>query len=95
MSNVIRFLETLGSQPALSPAGYAASVAALDCDTEQQLAMLQRDGGTLNGLLGGHPLMAMFVATPDGGEEPQDSPDHTDDDGKETEDLPESTEEPK
>ena len=95
MSNVIRFLETLGSKPALTPAEYAATVAALDIDAAQQLAMLQRDPGTLNGLLGGRALMAMYIATPDGGEEPEERPDHTDDDDAEIEDAPESPEEPK
>ena len=95
MSNAIQFLETLGSNPALSPAEYAATVTALDFDPDLQLAMLQLDASTLNGLLGGRALMAMYVATPDGGEEPEERPDHTDDDDAEIEDAPESPEEPK
>lgn len=94
MSNAIQFLETLGSKPMLSPADYAATVAALDLDAAQQQALLQRDHEVLNDLLGGRTLMAMFIATPDGGEEPQESPDLPGDD-EEIEDAPEPEEEPK
>lgn len=95
MSNVIQFLETLGSKPALSSADYAATVVALDVDAAQRQTLLRRDPEVLNDLLGGRALMAMFVATPDGGEEPQESPDQTGDDDAATEDAPEPTEEPK
>lgn len=95
MSNAIHFLETLGSKPTLSPADYAATVAALNVDAAQQQALLCRDPEVLNGLLGGRLLMAMHIVTPDGGEEPQENPDHTgDEDGEETEDAPEPTEKP-
>ena len=58
MSNVIRFLESMGSNPSLahlSPAEYAASVAALEVDDAQGRALLDRDAVTLNALLGGRP----------------------------------------
>jgi hypothetical protein len=50
MSNVIQFLEALGSKP-MSPADYAASVNALEADTAQKGALLRHDGHALNGLL--------------------------------------------
>ena len=52
MSNVIRFLEAMGSQQ-LSSAEYAASVAALEVDASQRQALLKRDQAGLNDLLGG------------------------------------------
>lgn len=81
MSNTIQFLELLGSKPALSPADYAATIAALDFDIAHQQVLLQKDPQALNDLLGGRMVMAMFVATPDGDDEPQESPDQSDDDG--------------
>lgn len=60
MSNVIRFLESMGSDPSLarlSPAGYAAAVSALELDDAQRQALQDRDAVTLNALLGGQPKM--------------------------------------
>lgn len=95
MSNAIQFLDTLGSQPALSPADYAATVAAIQMDSAQREALLQRDLDKLHDLLGARGSMAVWVATPDGGEEPQKSPDQPDDDGVVPEDAPYPDEEPK
>lgn len=64
MSNVIHFLEALGSNPALtklSAAQYAATVAALDVDDSQRQALLDRDQTALNGLLGGRDEMRCVV----------------------------------
>ncbi|MEP6633244.1 MAG: hypothetical protein ABJA62_03465 [Luteimonas sp.] len=60
MSNVIRFLESLGGNPSLtrlSPAQYAAAVASLNLDDAQQQALLDRDAAALNDLLGGRAKM--------------------------------------
>ncbi len=52
MSNVIRFLESMGTQQ-LSAVDYAASVAALEVDSLQKQALLNRDQAALSDLLGG------------------------------------------
>lgn len=54
MSNVIRFLETIGRTP-MSPLEYAASVSSLNVDSAQQQALLSCDHVTLSALLGGRP----------------------------------------
>lgn len=64
MSDVIRFLDTIGSQ-SLSPAQYAATVATLDIDAEQRQALLDRDHAALNDLLGGRASMRCFILVPD------------------------------
>jgi hypothetical protein len=56
MSNVIQFLEAMGSKQ-LSAAEYAASVAALEVDAPQRQALLERDQSALNDLLGGRDSM--------------------------------------
>ena len=62
MSNVVQFMERLGSGPRnLSVADYAASVAALDIDDEQRRALLDRDHDALSGLLGGREKMMCVV----------------------------------
>lgn len=62
MSNVIRFLETLGSNPArLSTAEYAAAVAALEVDDTERQALMDRDQAALNDLLGGREKMLCLV----------------------------------
>lgn len=64
MSKVIRFLEALGSNSALtklSAAQYAATVAVLDVDDAQRQALLDRDQATLTGLLGGREEMRCLV----------------------------------
>lgn len=61
MSNVIQFLEALGSKPAPSAANYAANVVALDIDVTQRQALLDRDQTALNGLLGGRDEMRCVV----------------------------------
>ncbi len=86
MSNVIRFLESLGAQPALSPMEYAATVAVLGVDGEQKQALLDRNQTTLNDLVGGRPTMLCFIATPD--DQQQDMPDDQDGDGVPDQDEP-------
>jgi hypothetical protein len=66
MSNVIRFLETMGRKP-ISPADYAATVAALEIEAPQRKALLDRDQGALNELLDGRRQLrcAIFAADED------------------------------
>jgi hypothetical protein len=52
MSNIIRFLEAIGTKQ-LSPAEYAASVRALDVEAAHKSALLDRDQDALNELLDG------------------------------------------
>jgi len=52
MSNIIRFLESMGSRQ-LSPAEYAAGVQALDVEASHKHALLDRNHGALNDLLDG------------------------------------------
>lgn len=64
MSNVIQFLEALGSNPSmtrLSAGDYAATVAALDADEAQRQALIARDHAALNDLLGGREKMACMI----------------------------------
>ena len=71
MSNVIAFLEKMGSRPALatlSPDDYAAAVASLDLDDAPRQALLDRDAVALNGLLGGRLQMMSFLFPADGDE---------------------------
>lgn len=74
MANVVDFLATLGSRPALSAGDYAAAVALLDTGEAQRKALLDADAGTLNALLGGRPGMVCMVA-PSEEEAPERAPD--------------------
>jgi hypothetical protein len=67
MLNTIRFLETVGAN-GVSPADYAATVAALDVEQSEKMALLQRDHAVLNDLLGGRQTMFFAVCAPE--EEP-------------------------
>lgn len=91
MTAAIRFLETLGSHPALVQPGAAAceaALAALCVDGREQQALRDRDVQALGRLLGGRAAMAMAIATPDGGEEPLEAPGRDDDGQAEPEELP-------
>lgn len=64
MSNVIQFLETLGSNPALarrSAAEYAATVASLDVGDAERQSLLVRDHAALSDLLGGRAKMLCSI----------------------------------
>ncbi len=64
MSNMVQFLETLGSNPALtklSAAEFEAVVANLDVDDAQRQALLARDGAALNDILGGRERMLCVI----------------------------------
>lgn len=60
MSNVIRFLESMGSKQ-LSAAEYAATVAVLDVNAVQRQALLERDQKGLNELLGGRKQLMFAI----------------------------------
>lgn len=85
MSNVIQFLETAGRNAMLSPADYAAAVAALDVDDAHRQALADRDHAALNDLLDGRVKMFCYVATPDDNEH-ESVPD--DEDDKDGDDVP-------
>jgi hypothetical protein len=90
MSNVIRFLESMGSDPSLarlSATDYANVVAALDVDEAQRQALHDRNATALNDLLGGRHKMycAQFPGKEDqpakrDDEPEEDKPDDGDDD---------------
>lgn len=86
MSDVIRFLETLGSNPSfakLSAAEYAATVSLLSANDGQRQALLNRDHLALNDLLGGrHKLMCVIFPADD--EEQKDDDQRDDEPAKET-----------
>ena len=68
MSNVIRFLESLGNASALpgqAAAEYASAVALLDIDEQQRQALLDRNQVELNALLGGRQKVLCSVFSPD------------------------------
>lgn len=66
MSNVIQFLESLGSNQALSSADYAATVATLDVNDEQRQALLDRNHAGLSDLQQGRSTMRCLIMTPQG-----------------------------
>ena len=64
MSNMVQFLETLGSNPALtklSAAEFESIVATLDVDDAQRQALLARDDAALNDMLGGRERMLCVI----------------------------------
>jgi hypothetical protein len=66
MSNVIRFLESVGSKP-LSTANYIANVNALDAKVAEKQALLRHDKDSLECLLakGKKMYCAVFAADED------------------------------
>ncbi len=79
MSNIVRFLETLGGQPKLSAGDYAAAVALLQADEPQREALLAADADALNGLLGGRVRMVCMIA-PSEEEAPERAPERENED---------------
>jgi len=90
MSNVIQFLEAMGQRPAMSPADYAATVAALDVDDAQREALLEGDQAGLNQLLDGRMKMVFAVFAPL--EDVPDSLPDDDGDGVPDQDVPDQGE---
>lgn len=75
MSNVIRFLETLGREPAASPEAYARAVQALDVDPAIRDALLRRDRAALDALLGArHNVMIVLVPAEDDEDDTDEAP---------------------
>ena len=77
MSKEVRFLEMLGSNPALARDALLAReerMATLDVDPVRRRALLARDAGRLGTLLGGRLRMAMNVIAPDDGDTQEDLP---------------------
>jgi hypothetical protein len=66
VSNVIRFLEAVGSKP-LSAAEYVAGVSLLDIDPARRQALMDRDQAGLKDLLGGRNSMQCMIMVPDEG----------------------------
>jgi hypothetical protein len=60
MSNAIRFLETMGSNPRAG-SDYAAVVASLQVPPQQRQALLARNHAALGALLGGREAMKCLV----------------------------------
>lgn len=86
MSNVIRFLESMGADAAMArmtAADYEAAIAMLDADEPSRRALSLRDHSKLNGLLNGRPIMMCVVAAPVDKPEQEDSPDQSEPDGDE------------
>lgn len=78
MSNVIEFLELMGTSDSLrSAAAYEAAVAALDVGPSQRTALLDRDVASLTTLLDARPAMFCMIIAPDGAEE-SERPDQAD-----------------
>ncbi|KFL36926.1 hypothetical protein [Arenimonas donghaensis] len=78
MSNVIEFLERLGStpQPAAGDSiGYETEVASLAVDDEVRQALMSRDSGALGDLLGGRPKMLCMLFPAEGDDNQKDSED--------------------
>lgn len=64
MSKIIEFLEVAGSNPQLSAADYAASIAMLQINAEQKQALLDRDHLALSELLKGRAQMCCHISLP-------------------------------
>lgn len=79
MLDTIRFLEAMGANP-IPESDYAVAVAGLEIEELQRAALLGRNHGALNDLLGGRAKMFFGVLAPDEGplDEPfEDRPDDT------------------
>ena len=63
-SQVIRFLEALGSNP-VGMSDFNASVTMLDIDAEQRRALLDGNGTALSNALGGRETMRCLVFSGD------------------------------
>lgn len=84
MSEIIRFLETMG-RTRVSADAYAAAVAHLDVQPAQRDALLRRDADAINSLLGGRATQMMMMLFPV--EEPQKQDEQPAEDDKEEESI--------
>lgn len=98
MSSTVRFLDTMGQDPALArlaPAELEALMASLGVAADERRAVLGQDAGALARLAGGRTLMASLQFPGDNEPQPQDEPqrdddlpdDQDDDGGKRSADL--------
>ena len=90
MSNVIAFLEKMGSQAGLagqSQEDYIAAVDALGLDDAPRQALVDRDPAALNGLMGGR-LQMMSILFPADGDEQKDGEEQEGDGEEPTQDEP-------
>lgn len=81
MSNVIRFLESMGGNAAtarMSMADYQAAVAALELDEDQRDSLASRDQRKLGDSLNGRNKMFCMIFSPEEKESPE-SPEQEDD----------------
>jgi hypothetical protein len=78
MSEVIRLLETMGRNPAVSAAEYAASVALLELEPSQRQPFLDRDPVSLGDLVGARVQMMCLILPaedePSQGDEGEEAP---------------------
>lgn len=66
MSNIIRFIEALGRNPALrSHEAYVAMVESSESTAPEHRALLDHDPEALSSLLGARRNTACMIATPD------------------------------
>lgn len=88
MSNVIRFLETLGGQPPMSAADYTAAVEGLSVDADVREALKGADASALARLLDGRAAMFCMIVAPEDEEPHEPNPEDKDDDGTPDQDEP-------
>jgi hypothetical protein len=87
MSNVIRFLESMGANAAMarmSISEYRAAVLALNIDEDQQDCLIRGDNVDLSGHLNARTKMICMVVAPD--DESQQEEKRSDEDGHESPD---------
>lgn len=67
MLEVVRFLESMGSNAAYgeSEQAYLAQVAALDVEESARVALMHRDAASLNDAVGGRSSMVCAIFVPD------------------------------
>lgn len=79
MSNVIHFLESVGSAARLqSAADYAAAVAASDLEPSERKALLDRDVRSLTKIMRGRASMFCMIIAPDEQQGEHELPDQAD-----------------
>ncbi len=90
MSNAIRFLETLGRDPALSrasPEHIESMIAALDITPAQRDALMAGDASVLSQLAGGRDRMKSLIWEPGREQSPEgDEPDSENEEAPDDED---------
>jgi len=91
MSNVIRFLEEMGRNPAvgrMAAAEYAATMAAFDIDQPQRQALLDRNHVVLGDLVDGRLRMMFYITVPSPDDHEAIPDDDNDGDGVPDDDEP-------